>query len=866
MQHDWVPTDGPLIIGRGATAGLRIKQDVFSREHARVQLNAGNIVLIDLESRNGVKINETRVWQPTPLADGDVITVGDVSIEVELKKWQTVKPASKPMDDTDHEVTRTVGFADTDGDSDIEITVQRGSDAFTGFEEMPAQTERREIPLQDGRIVIGRDPRCEVVLESLMISRLHTEVVKEGGRVRVRDLNSTNGTAVNGVNIARRTELASGDRLTIGPFQIDFDGSSLIIEPPRLGLEVRVQNLTREVKDMQTGKPLRLLDEVTFTIAPRSFVGLLGPSGCGKSTLMDALNGRRRGTDGNVVFNDSDLYEQFDAFKAGIGYVPQEVIFHDTLPLGEALRYASKLRLSADVSAEEIDQNIQRVLETVGLSDRAGTVIRHLSGGQKKRVSIAIELLSDPDILFLDEVTSGLDLGTEKEMMELFRKLADDGKTIICITHFLESLSQCDKLVCLMRGKLVFDGEPKDMKQHFEIEELREVYGLEKKASPDEWHKRFLDTPQGKALALDAQQKAPSSSAAKTTPKPKSSGLALDEFWLQFRVLTRRYVRLLTLDTKMLGLLLLFGPLIGIMLCIYAQSVEVPEEFDKPGSVSEVDDEIDEDAIRAGRTTVKDEVFRIIEESEDREKELAEIAGDYRAYYTRQRVLLFGTVLAAMLLSMFASVQEIVKELPIYFHERFVKLQLAPYLLSKVLPLAVLGAAQSLLLLGTVHVFADIDAGSFFAQFPIVFLMALIGTLLGLVISAGVPGSKESANIAVLLMIAVVIPQILYSGGLGPLDGIAEFIGQYLIACYWGLEALTSNIARAAPNSNKYPAFEGMSDLIGTQYWTSIIVLSAHVLILSVLLVLFMLKKDGPEAIRKLRTGMKQIAEKAGLG
>ncbi|MGB0767949.1 MAG: ABC transporter permease, partial [Phycisphaeraceae bacterium] len=248
------------------------------------------------------------------------------------------------------------------------------------------------------------------------------------------------------------------------------------------------------------------------------------------------------------------------------------------------------------------------------------------------------------------------------------------------------------------------------------------------------------------------------------------------------------------------------------------------------------------------------------------EEKLAGIAGDYRAYYTRQRVLLFGAVLAAMFLSMFASVQEIVKELPIYFHERFVKLQLAPYLLSKVIPLAVLGAAQSLLLLGTIHLFSDVDAGSIVFQFPVVFMMAFVGTLLGLVISAGVPGSKESANIAVLLMIAVVIPQILFSGGLGPLDGFAEFLGQYLVACYWGLEALTSMIGREAPDAEEFAAFEGMGDLIGTRYWSSLLVLFGHAVLLGLLLVSFMLKKDGPEAIRKLRTGMKQIAEKAGLG
>lgn len=865
VQHQWRPDEAPLIMGRGETAGLRIREDVFSREHARIQLNGDEIVLIDLDSRNGLKVNGLRVWQPTRLLDGDEISVADIVIRVDLAHWlvgEQLKDASP--DHGQDDVTRDAQGSDGHGEW-VDVTVAQGDQAaFRQSFEAPSQTEDRVIPITQGRLVLGREPRCDIMLDSLMISRLHAEVISESGRVLIHDLNSTNGTAVNGTNIIRRTELKQGDRVTIGPFQIHFDGRAFIIEPPRLGLEVRVQGLTREVKDMQTGKPLRLLDEVSFTIEPRSFVGLLGPSGCGKSTLMDALNGRRRGTGGCVRFNEIDLYKQFDAFKAGIGYVPQEVIFHDTLPLGEALRYASQLRLSADVSSEEIDRNIMRVLEIVGLTERRNTVIRHLSGGQKKRVSIAIELLSDPDILFLDEVTSGLDLGTEKEMMELFRKLADDGKTVICITHFLESLSQCDKLVCLMRGKLVFDGKPQDMKQHFEIEELREVYGLEQKASPDDWRQRFLDTPQGKTLA--DQAKLQPQGEERSASGAKSSVFDLKEFVLQLRVLTQRYVRLLTLDRKMLGLLLLLAPVVGVMLCIYAQSVEVTGEFDLPVKDEFVNSEIADSAFRPPtKQAIDAELNRIIDETAAYEEQVADTAANYRAYYTRQRILLYGSVLAALLLSMFASVQEIVKELPIYFHERFVKLQLAPYLLSKLFPLGVLGAAQAFLLLITIHILADIDAGAFVGQFLVLFLLSLVGTLLGLVISAGVPGGKESANIAVLLMIAVVIPQVLFSGGLGPLEGAAEWIGKSLVACYWGLESLTSHIDRAPPDAEVYPAFTGMDALVGTRYWTGIFVLLGHCIALGLILVAFMLQKDGPEAIRKLRAGMKQIKEKAGL-
>ncbi|MEM9881455.1 MAG: FHA domain-containing protein [Planctomycetota bacterium] len=861
MSHDWVPAEGPLTIGRGTGADLRIPRDVLSREHARLELSGREVLLTDLDSRNGVKVNGERVWRPVKLSHGDRVSVGDVVLSIDLSRWETTPGASPPGPEDP-----TVGLAEPaapGGVGSIDQTIAAGDRSTVDLTDT-STVQRRVIELDRPRIVLGRDEQCEEVLDSLLISRLNTEVRRSDGRLIVRDLNSTNGTVINGVAITRRTELRVGDRLSIGPFHFDFDGRSLTSGPTQRGMEIRVQGLGRVVRNRQTGRPLHLLDDVSFTIPPNSFVGLLGPSGCGKSTLMDALNGRRRGTDGRVLFNDADLYREFDAFKSGIGYVPQEVIFHDTLPLGEALRYGSRLRLSADVSAAEINRNIDRVLEVVGLADRRGTVIRDLSGGQKKRVSIAIELLSNPDVLFLDEVTSGLDLGTEKEMMELFRKLADDGKTIICITHFLESLKECDKLICLMRGKLVFDGDPADMKRHFEIEELREIYGLEKKAEPAQWREKFLGTDEGRRLDREARVGGDDGGA----PAPKAggdSGLDFAEFLLQLRVLTLRYVRLLTLDRKMLFLLIALAPLIGGMLCVYAQSIDVPDVLAAPASFAEPDQAIDPAATR-DPARLSAEVQRIVDDTADYEQRLADMSKDYRLYYGQQRMLLFGSVLAAMFLSMFAAVQEIVKELPIYFHERFVKLQLFPYLLSKLLPLGVLGAVQTGLLLGTIHLLADFDAGTMLWQFPVVFLVSMVGTVMGLAISAGVPGSKDSANIAVLLMIAVVIPQILFSGGLATLDGPAEQIGRWGVACYWGMEALSSLIGQAPPDGEAYPAFDGLDEMVGDAYALSLLVLAGHVAVLGVLLTVFMVKKDGPEAIRRVRTGLKQMAETAGLG
>ncbi|MEM6314656.1 MAG: ABC transporter permease, partial [Planctomycetota bacterium] len=423
-------------------------------------------------------------------------------------------------------------------------------------------------------------------------------------------------------------------------------------------------------------------------------------------------------------------------------------------------------------------------------------------------------------VLFLDEVTSGLDLGTEAEMMQLFRELADGGVTIILITHFLDSLARCDNVVCLMRGKLVFHGPPADMKAHFGIDEMRDVYALEKAASPEQWQHQFALSPRGVDVAqqvatLRGSQPPPQPGTTKLGPlRRRAEGFDLREFFLQWSILTRRYARLMLMDRKMLFFLLALAPVIGVMLCIYAGSIDVPADLADGAD------------------------WKPLAERPTQQAEVQEDLKDYANYFRQQRMLLFGMLLGAMFLAMFSSVQEIVKEASVYLHERFVKLQLAPYLLSKLLPLCVLGALQVLLLAGTVHVFADIDAGSLLSQFPLLMAVSLVGTLVGLTISGGVPGGKDAGNLAVLLMIAVVIPQVLFAGGVGPLSGAAETLGQVFVTCYWGLEGLSSMIAIAPPPD------QGMGNLRGDGVIVPMIVTTLHAAILTVLLTIFMLKKD----------------------
>ena len=253
---------------------------------------------------------------------------------------------------------------------------------------------------------------------------------------------------------------------------------------------------------MRDGSPLPwnrarkiLLDDVSLVIEPREFVALVGGSGAGKSTLMKALCGVAWAGSGNVLVGDEDLVKSYDRYRQRFGYVPQDDILHAGLAVGEALGFAARLRLPPDIGRVELNQRVEESLAQVGLAELPRSqLIRSLSGGQRKRVSIAAELLAEPALFFLDEPTSGLDPGLEKRMMALMRRLADSGRTIILVTHATANIDQCDHVAFMGRGgRLCFFGPPQRALEFFGVTsgDYADIYdALE--SDPDAWEQRFL--------------------------------------------------------------------------------------------------------------------------------------------------------------------------------------------------------------------------------------------------------------------------------------------------------------------------------------------------------------------------------------
>jgi ABC-type Mn2+/Zn2+ transport system ATPase subunit len=279
----------------------------------------------------------------------------------------------------------------------------------------PSQAASRISAVQFGekeRLTFGRDENNDIVLENPNISRFHAQVTRVGRRYYVSDLRSANGTFVNDKRVEGNVWLNPRDTVRLGSYKFILGTDEFSLHDETAGLRVEASHLCKWVR-----KNLNLLQDISLVFQPREFIVIVGQSGGGKSTLLDAIAGYRPATLGKVLVNGTDVYRNFDAVRNEIGYVPQKDIIHMELTVYQALDFAAQLRMPKDTSKAERHQRILDVLTELDLAHRKDVQISGLSGGQQKRVSIGVELLTRPGLFFLDEPTSGLDPGTETAFM-----------------------------------------------------------------------------------------------------------------------------------------------------------------------------------------------------------------------------------------------------------------------------------------------------------------------------------------------------------------------------------------------------------------------------------------------------------------
>lgn len=676
----------------------------------------------------------------------------------------------------------------------VTLTYNDGSGAV-----QDAIPEIHPIPLGAPVITIGRLPDNTVVLNHPQVSAHHARLEQGREGYRIIDQGSTNHVYVNAQRVTQQA-LKPGDEIRIGPFKLIFTGTQLTQHDESNGVRIDALHL-KKVGNKQTV----LINDISIAISPRKFVALVGGSGAGKSTLMDALNGLRPAQEGVVLYNGQDYYRHLAAFSTQLGYVPQDDIIHRDLTVEHALYYAAKLRLPDDFTEQQIKQRIDEVLEDVDMKRRRDLLVGKLSGGQRKRVSIALELLANPSVFFLDEPTSGLDPGLDRKMMLLLRRLADRGRTIVLVTHATNNINSCDYVCFLAQGgRLAYYGPPEEAKIYFGKNDFAEIYSAleptdENPNIPAEAEAKFKLSPDYQRYVVGPLNQGPAGRAnghAQTTViKPPKRGNPFK----QFRILSMRYMESLINDKVNLAILILQAPIIGIVLFFLAGSGTF-------NATSIATCPLRADPTATSGPIVSINCQRVVDllngpqgdafaaQQGKSKQQILQDAIEFGSGGDAQKIL-FIMAFSAVMFGCINGVREIVKEEPIFRRERNVNLGIAPYMFSKMTVLGVFCLAQSFVLVFLVNLKSPFKTSIILPPFVEIYitmaLTSLAGLMTGLMISALVPNSDRAMSMVPLAL----LPQVIFAGVIFSLDTppFLQILGG-LFPARWAMAGMGSTI------------------------------------------------------------------------
>ena len=418
--------------------------------------------------------------------------------------------------------------------------------------------EWKQFSLQFGGTTIGSGGFSDIILPPAGVSKHHATIHCSRNKISIHDEYSVNGIYINGTKIppSKEIPLNNLDIILIGNSKMVLYNGKLIYQIYQRGVRLDAIDIVKRVRIKF--KTREISSHVNMSINPSEFVAFVGSSGAGKSTFMKCISGVDKPTSGVVLLNGENLHENYDSLKYNIGYVPQDDIVFSNLTLHDMLVYAAKLRMPDNTTKKERNDRIKEVLEIVSLSDFENSYIRQLSGGQRKRASIAVELIADPSLFFLDEPTSGLDPGTERSIMKTLQSMSHMGKTIILVTHNTLNLHLCDKVAFFGEGgRLCFYGTPQEALNFFQVDDFVDIYTLLNE-NIDEWYEKFQSTYQTISLnEIETKQ------SNKIINKKKS-------FFKQLVNLIKRYIKLISNDFQQLLLLFAQAPIIAVLLSLVA--------------------------------------------------------------------------------------------------------------------------------------------------------------------------------------------------------------------------------------------------------------------------------------------------------
>ena len=613
---------------------------------------------------------------------------------------------------------------------------------------------------------IGRHEDNDIVLPDLRSSRFHAELRHVGDDYEIVDLASTNGVHLNGVQVSR-ARLTQDDRVSVGRHDFVFDGVHL-----HEFVDTGPASLFADDLTVQIGKST-LLDDVSFAVREGSLVGIVGPSGCGKSTLLKAITGLRPANQGRVQYDGRDLYQEYAELRYRIGMVPQDDVLHRQLTVRRALRFAASLRFADDVPRKERSQRVDAVIDMLGLTERANQRIDTLSGGQRKRTSVALELLTEPSLLCLDEPTSGLDPALDREVMRELRRLADSGRTVVVVTHSVLHLDMCDRvLVMCLGGRMGYFGPPEGVLEFFGAADYADVFEMITNDAPS-WSLRYrnsdvyrehvgevvLQLTEGGSVQVPQQRSGNHDQVANQVPEPSPAPPALPPTPPAAPIVKLANPRrnpvaplrqLVTLSARMMAVILsdrgysLF--LLGLPLVLALLSHSVPGKLG--------------------------------------------LGPDHTFTLEAQRLLVV-LVVGASFIGIAVSIREIVGEAAIYARERAVGVSAGAYLGSKLLVFFVIDVLQVALFTwlsllgrpGAAHPLIFTHEWLLEIIIPIL-LVAFVSTILGLLVSALARSVEQTTPV----LVVVVMAELVLSGQT-VLDQIS-----WLSPTRWGFSAGASTV------------------------------------------------------------------------
>ncbi|MFI5508054.1 FHA domain-containing protein [Mycobacterium sp. NPDC051804] len=530
------PADRDVTVGRSVDSDIHLDGPglgLVSRTHVLLRVDQGRWFAID-KSQNGIFVDGKRV-EMVDIRDGAHITIGDPGGPRLVFRVSTAHPPRRSLASR----APTAMAAPPSLRPPPRRPPPRRPPPVASAARPPTGIARnllpqRPPPMPPGATSIGRGPQNEIVVDDALVSRVHAILVPTSSGLEIRDNRSGNGTFVNG-RLVTQTLLRSGDVVTVG--NSDFTVAGDRLEPRSAAVDAATGGLEAYgLGFVIDGR--NLLTDISFTARPGTVTAVIGPSGAGKSTLIRLLGGATQPSFGWVSFDGSDVHGEYASLRSRIGIVPQDDVVHRQLTVEQALDYAAELRLPPDTTAADRRAVVARVLDELELTAHRATRVDKLSGGQRKRASVAMELLTGPSLLILDEPTSGLDPSLDRQVMTMLRQLADAGRVVIVVTHSLAYLKLCDQVLLLASGgRTAFVGSPAEVWQAMNSDDWADIFAWVS-TDPEGAHQAFL-------ARHNISEPPAQPSATSTGPPGEPTQTSL---WRQISTVARRQVRLTVAD------------------------------------------------------------------------------------------------------------------------------------------------------------------------------------------------------------------------------------------------------------------------------------------------------------------------------